>query len=223
MDQRERIGDHQDAIRVALDDRQSTIWTSLPGIVQSYDPATNTCSVLPAIAGWKQSADGSIDNNVTLPLIVDVPVQLIGGGGFVTTFPLAQGDEVLLQFCSRCIDTWAQNGKVQVQAELRMHDLSDAVAIPCLWSKPRVPGGISTGSAQLRKVDGSAYLELTQAGVLNIVAPGGINLNGVHIDVSGNTDFGTATVKQNGKHIDTTHYHNNVQPGSGNSGQVAGP
>ena len=51
MDRRERWAEPVEALRAALDGRQAEMWTALPGIVQSFDPAAMTVSVQPAVAG----------------------------------------------------------------------------------------------------------------------------------------------------------------------------
>ncbi|MGC8050122.1 Gp138 family membrane-puncturing spike protein, partial [Salmonella enterica] len=76
------------------------------------------------------------------------------------TFPVAQGDECLVVFASRCIDSWWQSGGIQEQAELRMHDLSDGFAILGFRSQPRALSNISTTSAQLRSDDGATFIDL---------------------------------------------------------------
>jgi hypothetical protein len=72
---------------------------------------------------------------------------------------------------------------------------------------------------QLRSDDGLTYVELDPvAKKVNIVATGGFNVTGP-FNVNGNTAF-TGQVTANGKHVDDTHTHKNVQPGTGNSGTV---
>ena len=65
---------------------------------------------------------------------------------------------------------------MQHQAELRMHDLSDGMFIPGIYSKPRIPGGISGNSAQLRTVDGQTLIDL---------APGKITLTADEVIING--------------------------------------
>src|ERR1700735_994974 len=102
MDPRERTGSTQLAIGAALDGRQAQIWTCLPGIIQSFNAAKMTCEVQPTIQGQFRNQQG-VYQNVTMPLCVDCPVVFPGGGGFIATFPVASGDEVLIVFASRCI------------------------------------------------------------------------------------------------------------------------
>lgn len=172
---------------------QAGLWTALPGIVVSFDPALMTCSVQPAIMALQQSPDGSAQF-VKLPVLVDCPVMFQGGGGFTLTFPVAAGDECLVVFASRCIDSWWNDGKVGVQSELRMHDLSDGFVLAGVRSRPHALPGVSAADVQLRSNDGTAHIGLDASknvwavtpgnihadagGTAEVTAPGGITLNG---------------------------------------------
>lgn len=177
MDRRERSGDQLAGVLAALDGLQSVIWTALPGIVQSFDPATQTCTVQPAIKARAQNPDGSFEW-VEIPLLTECPVFFPGGGGLTMTFPVAAGDDCLVVFSSRCIDAWWQSGGVQVQAELRMHDLSDGMVFPGFNSVPKVPAGISTTKAQIRNASGSVLIEIDPTGKIVMEASNGIEITG---------------------------------------------
>ena len=101
----------------------------MPGIVQSVDLATMTCSVQPAIQGTIELEDGSLQTT-NYPLLIHVPIIFPRAGNFIITLPLAAGDEVLVSWACRCIDAWWQSGGIQRPMEARMHDLSDGFAIP---------------------------------------------------------------------------------------------
>lgn len=185
MDPRERLDDPIESTLVAQDGHQVRIWTSIPGIIQSYDPATQTAVVQPSVKGVFESPDGSF-TQVNMPLCVDVPVEFPCGGGFVLTFPVKKNDECMLDFCSRSFDAWWQSGGIQSQVEQRMHDLSDGICRVGVRSKPHVVSAQSATSTQLRSEDGTTYIEVKAGQLVNVVAPGGINLNGVTIDSAGN-------------------------------------
>jgi phage baseplate assembly protein gpV len=232
MLQSERINDQQEALRAILKGWQANLWTALPGIVQSYDATKGTCVIQPSIQAIVTSSDGT-KSNVSLPPLPDVPVVYMGGGGFVATFPIQQGDEALVVFSSRCIDAWWQSGGVQAQAEQRMHDLSDGFALIGPRSQANLIPSVSTTTAQLRSLDGSTYYELAAGQIANIVAPGGINITGpVAIDgdvsITGTTTAdgdvsitgkATATGEVQGNGIKlSTHTHSGVTTGGGTSG-----
>lgn len=186
MDSRERYDDPEVMLRAMLAGLQSSIWTALPGAIVSFDAAAVTAAVQPGVAGQIKAQDGST-LTVNLPVLTDVPVIFPRGGGCTLTFPVAAGDECLIVFASRSIDAWSQSGGVQKPTDARRHDLSDAFVILGPQSQAHKISGISTTAAQLRSDDGSTYVELDPAGqIAKVIAPGGINLNGVMIDSSGN-------------------------------------
>ena len=176
MDRRERWAEPVEALRAALDGRQAEMWTALPGIVQSFDPAAMTVSVQPAVAG-RISDEAGKAASVDLPILPDVPVVFPGGGGFALTFPVAAGDECLVVFASRCIDAWWQSGGVGEPMEPRMHDLSDGFALVGVRSQPhRLSPAVHTGNTQLRADDGSAYVEITPGGAVTAVGPSSVTV-----------------------------------------------
>lgn len=207
-----------------LDGRQATIWTCLPGIIDSVDLVKMTAVVQPAIQVSLRGTDG-IYRPANLPQCLDCPIVFPSGGGFTLTFPIAVGDECKISFSSRCIDAWWQSGGVQPQAEFRMHDLSDGFVEVGPRSQARLLSNISTTTAQLRSDDGVSYVELAAGHAVKVVAPGGIDLNGVHIDAAGNiTAPGTVTAAGEGSFdgiLSTQHVHH-VSTVNANTGTPTG-
>lgn len=184
MDRLERQEELSVLLREALAGWQSGMWTALPAIVQSYDPSKMTCTAQPAIKFEQLLPDGSWSPPANMPLLEDVPVVFPAGGGFALTFPIAKGDEVLVIIASRCIDVWWQNGGIQPQARPRMHDLSDAFAIPGPFSQPRKLAGVSTTKVQLRSTSGADLIEIDPTlHRVNILAVGGLWVNGIQVVV----------------------------------------
>ena len=168
---RQLVNDPGMMMRAALRGQQVGIWTALPGIVTRYTPGKMTCEVQPAIKAVVRDSAG-VESWVSLPLLLDCPVVFPGAGGFSLTFPIAPGDEVLVVFSSRCIDSWWQSGGVQVQADLRLHDLSDGFAIPGIRSTPRALASPSTTDVQLRNDAGTALFSIDPSANLRAVTPG---------------------------------------------------
>jgi hypothetical protein len=146
-----------EAAKATQDGLQARIWTAMPATVVSYDPVNITVTAQATIQIPVRQPDGSWVNT-TLSVCGDCPVMWQGGGGYVTSHPLQEGDEGLLVFAARCIDAWWQSGGVQPQAEQRMHDLSDGFFIPICFSQPNIPGGggLSTTGVETRSVDGTS-------------------------------------------------------------------
>ncbi|EKN6054184.1 translation initiation factor IF-2 [Yersinia enterocolitica] len=237
-----RSGELAETLRTLQSSVSSQLRVSMPGIVQSFDANSVTCDIQIGIKG--ESGGGSTN----LSVLTNVPVLFPRGGGVTMTFPIKDGDECLLVFGDRCIDFWHQSGDIQETVDERQHDLSDAFAIIGPQSQAKKISGISTNAAQFRSDDGSTYFEIdptTQK--IKIVAPGGLDVvtpkaefstevlvnglftflgglvgsaaAGVSAKITGAIEF-VGTLTSNGKTIDDTHTHKDVQPGTGNSGKV---
>lgn len=108
----------------------------IPCIVQSYNSENNTVECQPAVRERIINEDGTIQY-VQLPLLINVPVVFPGSANFDIKFPLSKNDECLVFFSDLSIDNFWQKGSVQNPVEVRRHDLSDGMAIPCMMSMPR--------------------------------------------------------------------------------------
>ena len=105
----------------------SSLHCALPGIVESFDPETQTASVRPAL---KRSS------SVSLPAIPDVPVFFPGGTGSGITWPVSAGDECLLIFADFDIDRWFETAEASEPDSARQHALADAYAFVGFRSRP---------------------------------------------------------------------------------------
>ncbi|EJD3719797.1 translation initiation factor IF-2 [Salmonella enterica subsp. enterica serovar Lattenkamp] len=209
--------DEQDVAQSTFNNTLANARSSLPGIIQSFDPETVTCVVMIAVKSSTPAPFESPESaqSVDYPLLMDVPVVFPRGGGVTLTFPIKEGDECLVVFSSRCIDFWWQNGGVQERADTRMHDLSDAFVIPGPQSQVKKISGISTSAAQLRTDDGSAFVEVAAGGAITITSPQ-ITLNGP-VQVNGTI---TSTGDQTANGISQiNHLHGGVQSGGSNTGK----
>lgn len=195
--QQESAADTIESNRRMMDGRQASIWTALPGQVQSVDLTKLTVSVQPTIMHPVATPDKGV-SNVNLPELPDVPIVYPRGGGYSLTFPIngnGVADECLTVFSSRCIDNWWQSGGVQPPFENRMHDLADGFAIMGPYSQAKKISGVSATTVQLRNDSGTIYIEVddpnkkinlksngvevtldSTAGNITMVAPNNINL-----------------------------------------------
>lgn len=237
-----RSGELAETLRTLQSSVSSQLRVSMPGIVESFDADSVTCDIQ---IGIKGESGGESTN---LSVLTSVPVVFPRGGGVTMTFPIKAGDECLLVFGDRCIDFWHQSGDIQKTVDERQHDLSDAFAIIGPQSQAKKISGISTSAAQFRSDDGSTYFEINPTTKkIKIVAPGGLDVvtpkaefsaevlvnglftflgglvgsaaAGVSAKITGAIEF-VGTLTSNGKTIDDTHTHKDVQPGTGSSGKV---
>tara|TARA_R100000365_G_C2748574_1_gene80569 strand:- start:15042 stop:15728 length:687 start_codon:yes stop_codon:yes gene_type:complete len=224
----------EEAVRLALDSARAQIWTSMPATVLTFNAQACTVNVQPAIGGVRFDAEG-FPRAIDLPVIEDVAVIFPGGGGHHLTFPLRPGDQVTLVFACRPLDAWWQSAgsgpTVHRPASARMHDLSDAFAVPGVMSKPRVISAISQTDVELRTDDGLAKVAISPAGLVTISAPAGLVING-NVQINGaisqgapagggsaaSSLIGPLTVTQDvtagGKSL-KTHTHPNGSPNTG--------
>lgn len=184
----------------------NTLRVSCPGIIQSFDEDTQTVTVQLALREQIKSPDESESRWFKIPPLLDVPLVFPRSGGYLLTLPIKKGDECLVLFSDMCIDAWYSHGGIQNQIEKRRHDLSDAFAIPGIWSQPNKIKEYSTESTQLRNESGDSYIELKD-NTVNIVA-NTINLkaNTVNVSASGPCSLKGNPVTSNGLNINT-HKH----------------
>ena len=71
----------------------------------------------------------------TFPLLLDVPVFVLQGGGAFIEFPVEVGDRCLVLFNDREIDNWWISEQVVLTNTPRKHDLSDGFALIGINSK----------------------------------------------------------------------------------------
>jgi len=148
---------------------------AIPAIIQSYDPSTNTIEAQPAIRERLVMEDGSIQY-LNLPLLINVPVVFPSSGSASITFPIGKGDECLIIFSDLAIDNFWTSGSIQNPIEVRRHDLSDGIAIPCSLSltRTRAAGSsiqirrgntlIEVGASTAKMSSGDRAVELTASG-----------------------------------------------------------
>lgn len=131
---------------------------AIPAIVQSYNPDKNTVDAQPAIRERLISEDGSVYYK-ELPLLINVPVVFPRTGTCGITFRLKQNDECLIIFSDLSIDNFWVSGSIQNPVEVRRHDLSDGIAIPCTLSQP----SIGTIPENLTIKQGNSFVELSDS------------------------------------------------------------
>lgn len=135
------IGDEMSVYKALMQNILTAIKVSMPGQIVSFNAASQTATVKPMISDTV--IIGGEKKAVPLPIIPDVPVSFPRGGDYAVTLPIRAGDACILVFSDSCIDGFCQSGTDSPQAEVRHHDISDAMAIV----------GISTGNAPIADYD----------------------------------------------------------------------
>jgi Phage protein Gp138 N-terminal domain len=192
----ERILDPHEQLKSSIEAEIFNMWTAIPAIIDTVDYVKQTLTAQPAVMAQSQDEKQNV-TNMQLPLLVDVPFQIMGGSNFCFTMPNLEGSECLIVFSSRCIDGWWQSGGIQPQAELRNHDLSDGMAIIGFRSQPHVVQNYNTTAPELRTIDGSTKITLNNG---NVTITGNLIVNGT-IHSTGDTTAGSISL-ENHKHSD---------------------
>ncbi len=95
-----------------------------PAEIVSYNASEGTAEV--QILLQQQLDTGAFMN---YPLLLDVPVVTIYGGGVTLGAPIMAGDQGLVLFADRNIDGWFASGSAQPPFSARLHDISDGFMI----------------------------------------------------------------------------------------------
>lgn len=159
-------------------------------IVQEFYPEDLTVQV--QIAG-KKTVGLNPDGTQRVREYAPIYAKVCYCNPFIT-YPIKKGDECVLLFSDREIESWFINGDVNPEGYTRMHDLTDAVA---LFGIRSIPNMISILSNALHLFYGNSSIELTENGV-NI--NGTLTINGVpylqHVHSNGNQGANTGGVVQ---------------------------
>ncbi len=181
-----------DAIRYHLGE----VNTAIPAVINKSDPVKQEAEIIPLIK--RRYKDGRVIDRAP---ITGVPVMFPAAGGGIITFPVKRGDTVLAIFSQRSIDRWVRgDGSPVDPADNRKHDISDAIAIPGLFS---LSSALQSDPDNVIIKFSGASIALTPAGAIEILAPGGVTITG-DLTVTGN--IVAAEVTASGKAL-STHLH----------------
>ena len=113
------------SIRFAIRQSLKDLYTCMPGIVESYDAETRLAVVKGAL-----NIVTTKEEEIEREAIHNVPVMFPSGGGFAMTFPLEQGDPVLLVYSQRGLANWKKTFGVAAPDVFGFLSEKDAIAIP---------------------------------------------------------------------------------------------
>ena len=124
----------------------------IPGIIDSFDAVRRVATVLPAYN--RVYNDGTV---VHMPLIPDLPVQTIQGGGVHAAFPIKRGDECTVVFSDIDLDAWFKAGGQQTPLTAGRHKIAsgfvlvgpNSLANPFVTALLPTEGGIATETAKV--------------------------------------------------------------------------
>lgn len=219
--------DELGSLRALIQSEMIDLNTSMPAVITAY--AGGLASVRPI--GNKSFKDG---DSLPFPVIHAVPVRwpVFSGGNAGVRGPIKPGDKCHLVFAQQATDG---------TDDLRRFDLSDAYAL-MMDNAPTSQGG---NDSDMVMYYGSAYVRISSGGEIEIVAPAGCTITapttlntgtlifqkgmigsgvpdagGGSMSITGDIAFQDGKITHEGKVIDSTHRHSEVQTGGGTTGTV---
>lgn len=145
----------EDVLAEILDARSAEIRVALPGKVVRYDAVKQVADIQPQLKDAYVNDEGEVVAR-DFPVIPNVPVQFLRGGGFFVVVPIAAGDTGLLIFNDLPIDRWRASGQASHPGDIRRHSLTSAVFVP----------GLVPAAGALTEAQANADLVLGKAGGL---------------------------------------------------------
>ena len=205
----------EEVFHKALSNLSFEMRVAMPGIVQSWNPTTQTASIKLSLRE-KLNIDGN-PSWTEIPLLVDVPLVTLKGAGHLIATAINEGDECWVWFADGCFDATWQSSGVQNQPDLRRHDLSDGFFMPSLFSQPNVISNYPTEGIEIRDESGSTKVNVTSGSVS--VQGTSVNVIGSTISINGsNVSLGASTTIDGKSFLN--HTHSGVESGSSNTGGV---
>lgn len=127
-----------EVISRAITSRLRSLVTAQVGTVVAWNRTTQTADVRMATKRPVPRADGTLAAEA-YPVLADVPVLFLQGGGTALTYELTEGDGLLVIALQWSIRDWLVTGEIDLPSDLRDHHLAHAVAIPCFARTPLEP------------------------------------------------------------------------------------
>lgn len=100
--------------------------------IQSFDSEkqTVTATIMYSKTVFTKNSDNEyVPEQKPYPILVDVPVIILGGNKANLTMPITKGDECLILFNDRDIDNWFNGNKSGPVNSSRLHSISDGFAL----------------------------------------------------------------------------------------------
>lgn len=177
IDVRERFADETELLETVVDGVLARLPKAGPVTLAEDSQDGHTAKLQPTTKAVIRKPDGTTEE-VSLPIVPDVPVHFMGGGGITTTYGLKQGNEGFSVPAALGIDGWHQNGGVQSAGDTRQHAMWDAFFIPGVRSDPNKLKGVSPTSTQTRTDDKQTVHDVSHTAVTAVREQSAHQVNG---------------------------------------------
>ena len=152
-----------DVIDLHIDAKLQNLHTAMPGKIVSYDFSKNLAKIQPLIK--RKYRDQPSATN--LPIITNVPVMHPRMGKASVRLPIKTGDNGLIIFMERSLDSWIDDGNAVDPLDDRKHSISDAVFYPGMESTKN-PMAIPANKNSLTVLNDKMMVELKPGGKIKI-------------------------------------------------------
>ncbi len=166
-----------DAFKFILNQFKKSLYSIIPGVIETYNQSTKRCRVKPAINIKK--TDGTIEEQSE---IINVPVVWPSGGGFTILSPLPSGTPVLIFFSQRGITKFKETFSTEDPGK-GVFAKEDAIVIPSFGSLSVTPA--TNDGMSMQTEDGSNYI-FVEDGDIEITATSKVTVNAP--DIIANAD-----------------------------------
>lgn len=141
-----------DFVDARIEDALSEVHTATVGVIERYDPATQTATVRPVVERATPQSDGTCRHEA-MPVLPRVPVIFPRSGAWAVTWSLVPGDSVLLVSLEQDASGWraGRAGATVRSGDTRRHHLAHSVAIPGLYPRAApiedAPPAVASGAS----------------------------------------------------------------------------
>lgn len=183
MGQGDRKSTLESVIATAIQTQLKEVHTMLPGQIVSFDPVNQLADIQTQL---KRKVGNKLIN---LPVLSSVPVRFPKSKAFSISFPLVEGDEVALYFIERSIDNWLEQGGIQSPNDTRKFDLSDAYAVPVLYSQQNKITDFDPDNMVIKSNNGNAKITLKADGTILMETTGNTEITSAKTIINNNMDI----------------------------------
>lgn len=185
-------------------------FTALPGVVLRVHKRGNEqlLDVQPCVS--INNRDDTVTQQAT---ILNVPYQQPASSLGGVVFPIGVGDNVLLVFQMRGIDTWKYGqGGLSAPSDYRMFSNQDCIAIPCISPVGKTPTAQNKHSAHYELGDTILYNSRDTEVILKQTGKVVVNCKDAEINATESTTVNTKdfTVNCTSYKVSSTSYHINT-------------
>lgn len=119
----------EELLAALLEQQKREIRCSLPGRIESYAKNKRRASIAIEMKLMLPDGNGGYVAR-ELPVLQNVPVVMLSGGGCFVSLPLRKGDKVVVNFTDLALGAWLQKGSLCEPGDLDLHGLGGAYAYP---------------------------------------------------------------------------------------------